>query len=111
MNATLYTRKQHMDEYSGLGDAERFAAHQRYYAQFVTAETIASVVYRIGADGLKASTDRSFNDIPLRDWDVLQFGMPFDRQRVKDAGDFVSLSTVVCVAKEAARMWLSAEEL
>lgn len=105
MTQTLYTRKQHMDEYSGLDDAARHEAHRRYYRQFVTHETVAYVVSSIGADRLVASTDRYFNDIPLTEWDYMQFGLPYDRDKLREAGDFITLSGIVCIAKEAARIY------
>jgi len=103
---TVITRKEYM---SHAGDEDSSSWHDRYYRQFVTDDTVRYVVQAIGADRISASTDPHMNDIPLKQWDYLQYSLHFDRDKVKDAGDFVSLSTVVCVAKAAARMWLDAQ--
>ena len=84
------------------------ATHRQFYAQFVTPEYITYVVGRIGAENLKQSTDEHLNDIGLGRWDMLQDPPKF-RTRLKEAGTFWSLSSRVCVAKEAARQYL--EEL
>lgn len=97
---TVYTRKDYMNEPYEARSTD--APHRRYYAQFVNARTIAYVVGRIGSAKIKASTDRSFNDIPLALWDQLSHGLPL-AMRFENAGDYCTLGGLVCVAKEAAR--------
>lgn len=85
--------------------------HQEYYIQFATERTRRLVAQTIGEARILASTDPHFNDIPLREWDIME-------KRVKDTidrkllgaaegcepGSFIwSLSTAVCVAKCVAR--------
>lgn len=76
--------------------------HRQYYAQFVSCDTIDSVVRRIGADRIIASTDEYFNDIPLAEWDRLGFSMACS---FASRGVSSTLASKVCVAKEAARQY------
>lgn len=92
----------------GAGPAERAALHRAYYAQLVTPATINSVVSFIGADALRKSTDEHLNDIPLSRWDQLTKFLPC--KPFKDLGDYATLSGLVCVAKEAARQWIEADQ-
>lgn len=93
----MITRKQYLDHDK---------THREYYGQFVTPAMLEIVRETIGLDTIKRSTDEHFNDIPLQRWDGLahqpEFREPF-RLKLKEAGDTLSLSAVVCVAKEAAR--------
>lgn len=104
-----FTRKDYMaDPCHAVGnEADRAAAHRRYYAQFVTPYVLSLVRARIGVDRIKASTDRHFNDIPLRLWDQLHpalvQGVANIGAKINGAGFGVSLSDIVCVAKEAAK--------
>lgn len=86
--------------------------HAAYHDQFVTDSVLSIVTNRIGADRIKKSTDKYFNDIPLKEWDrIIGFS---DIQRpsisntlgisnaIREAGDCVSAATLVCVMKAAA---------
>lgn len=103
----IFTRAEYMSSNCHqVGNKEAAAAeHRRYYAQLVCASTIAYVVRTIGADVLRASTDKHFNDIPLAKWDRLTNGLPL-AMRYADLGDYPTLGGQVCVAKEAARQWV-----
>lgn len=93
------TREQHNERCA--------AAHRAYYAQFVNAATVSSVLLRIGKTKLLASTDAHLNDIKLSYWDSLAglpIAMPFNA-----TGDCTTLSGWVCVAKEAARQWIESQ--
>lgn len=79
-------------------------AHHHYYAQFVTEPVINAVVQKIGTKALRGSSDYHLNDIPLQIWDSLSF--PVDKKLLEEAGEGFSLSTKVCIAKTAARIWL-----
>jgi len=97
-----FTRKQYLD------DPERgrpSAKHRRYHGQYVNESTIASVVSRIGADRLVASTDPHFNDIPLDEWYRFGGWLPHSG-RWKELGDHPSDAGWVCIAKEAARQYV-----
>jgi hypothetical protein len=67
----------------------------------------------IGVETLLASTDPHLNDIPLHRWDVMtgslfrQSGM---RAQMRDVGEIRSLSTGVCILKEAARQSIEQEK-
>lgn len=93
----MYTRKQYM---------AKEVTHQEYYEQFGQ-HLIALVANWVGEDRIKASTDESFNDIPLSIWDAMA---PNVRQivgrSIADANGTggISLSDCVCAAKAAARM-------
>jgi hypothetical protein len=75
--------------------------HAEYYGQLVNDSLIRCVSERIGVDAIKASSDEHFNDIPLGRWDSLAASIP--GMVTLPEGEFWSLSTVVCVAKAAAR--------
>jgi len=92
--------------YSDLSEAQREKLHREYYAQFVTPSIRSYVERVIGKPAIKASTDRWFNDIPLRMWDMLDgFIRPHGARVNKQLNDssMWSLSDTVCVAKEAAQ--------
>lgn len=102
----LFTRTDYLLANSAATtEAERMAHHRRYYAQFAGPGAIAYVVGYIGADALRASSDRSFNDIPLHRWDGLTHRLPL-AVSFQSRGDYATLGGLVCVAKEAARQWL-----
>lgn len=92
-------------EYMSASPEDAHAAHRAYYAQFVNQRTIDAVVRAIGADKLLASTDPHFNDIPLWQWDRLMGALPLAAS-LRDAGDYLTLGGVVCIAKEAARQYV-----
>ena len=75
--------------------------HREYYAQFVTPANKADVVRMFGMKALLDSTDKHLNDLPLRKWDTLStYNVA---AKMKEAGDYLTLSSVVCINKEAAR--------
>lgn len=85
------------------------ATHQEYYDQFVSQATINYVVSRIGSETLLASTDKHFNDIPLARWDNLTSHLPL-AITFKAAGDWPTLAGLICVAKAAARQYVTANK-
>lgn len=92
----MNTRKDYMDGK---------ISHQDYYSQFVTTE-IEKIVLRFGKKKLADSLaqDENLNNIPLHAWDRL--GLEIDRsvfRKMKEAGDFDSLTGRVCILKAAAR--------
>ena len=103
MNVTI-TREQY-----GKGEC----THEEYFGQFVT-EPIKTYVCRvIGEQRIMDSFDPHFNDIPLREWDRLspQIATMIDRDKLREAEGWRdpktfpwSLSTAVCIAKQAARI-------
>ena len=101
----VITRKEHMQNL-GEGKAERQSRHNRYYRQFVDPLMLATVELFIGKEKILKSECPHFNDIPLEHWDrcgSIIHSQEFNK-RVQEAQDFVSMSTLVCVAKECARM-------
>ena len=79
--------------------------HAEYYGQFVTPEIIKTVADDIGVERIKKSTDAHLNDIPLHQWDRQAQAPAFAGlgAALKAAGDTLSLSSIVCVAKVAAK--------
>ena len=80
-------------------------AFRAYYAQFITDTVRHNVRAHIGLPRLLASTneDDAFNDIPLRQWDMLP-GLPSHiHESFKERGDWVSPAGTVALYKEAAR--------
>jgi len=89
----MKTRKQYLD--SGC-------THSEYWSQFVTEGHKTTVINRIGLDRLINSKDKHLNDIPLKEWDRIT--APFGTtDKMKEAGDYLTLSGTVCIAKETAR--------
>lgn len=97
----MYTREEYMKDSKTNGKA----AHRKYFGQFVTAGTVATVVRAIGKEKLLASTNEHFNDIPLRLWDRLTPRLSGSEGFAK-AGDYYTLANGVCLAKEAARQFV-----
>jgi hypothetical protein len=84
-----FTRKQYMT---------KECTHREYHGQFVTPRIKSYVLRKFGIDRLTQSTDPHLNDIPLREWEMLDFRADF-----KAAGDYHTIAGEVCVLKEAAR--------
>lgn len=76
-------------------------SHSQYYGQFVTSAVKHAVIFSIGKEAIVKSNDPHFNDIPLRKWHLLSF--PVNSQKLKEAGDYLTLAGKVCIAKQAAR--------
>lgn len=95
----MITREEYMQDSANL--------HNEYYAQFVNPSITHIVLTGIGKDAILNSTDEHFNDIPLRKWDLLSDRIKYEisSKLLKEAGGIRSLSTYVCVAKQAARMF------
>ena len=89
-----YSRKQYIT---------KEVTHREYYEQMVTNQTLRLVSDHIGIARLMKSTDEHLNDIPLKEWDRLAKVASFT---LAD-GEIRSLSTVVCVLKESARILMS----
>lgn len=98
---SIYTREQYLAESFEKGEA----AHRRYYSQFVGPATVAAVARQIGREALLASMDPHLNDIPLHKWDLTTFTLAMP---MKAAGDYLTKSGHVCIAKEAARQFIEA---
>lgn len=85
--------------------------HHSYYIQFATKRTYAIVTLGIGLKRIMDSEDISFNDIPLRNWDLLNESIreSIDTKLKGAAEGFPvgkygwSLSDCVCIAKAVAR--------
>jgi hypothetical protein len=106
------TREEYMDANSTASDT--FKLHHDYYAQFVTPAIMTHVVQRIGRDWIKRAlaTDPHMNSIPLGLWDAMHQWIPsMTRDKRKELGEGNSISTSVCIAKAAARMWANEEPL
>lgn len=103
----VYDRAMHM-----RGECDYFT----YEKQFVSNVSIALVKNHFGAERLLASTNKHFNDIPLRLWDVLaQMSLPahalIGMSQIMNYADGnyqpgTSLSDRVCLLKESARAFV-----
>ena len=95
----MLTRKQYLD-----GEV----SHEDYYGQFSNEVIEAQVVWCLGKDEVRASTDKHMNDIPLARWDGLArldaFGMGRALAAANGTGGY-SLSDQVCALKAAAIKW------
>lgn len=81
--------------------------HRQYYAQFVNAITKSRVANWFGVEQIKEAlqTDEHLNNIPLAKWDgfVTCKQLINVSQKMKAAGDYLTLAGGVCIAKEAAK--------
>lgn len=106
----MITRKEHVSrEY--VDAATAMARHREYYSQFVTPEVKQLVLRHIGRERLLRSKDPHLDDIGLALWDPL-IGHIAGSEVVtllREAGDFLSLGTGVCILKEAARQIIEEE--
>lgn len=92
----MFSRQQYMN---------KECSHEQYFRQFVTPFVKALVQDAIGLEAINASTDKHLNDIPLQRWDRLHPGISeITKALRKHAGECNSISTSVCIAKQAARM-------
>lgn len=103
----VITRKQMMN---------KEATHDEYMRQFVTPETIAFIERNIGRDKIIASTDPSFNDIPLAAWDKVcfhakwphegfRYNLPVPTRPLWTAtGESLTRAVLVSIAKTAAKI-------
>lgn len=100
----MTTREQYLNSLNSCEDTH--AAHRAYYAQFVSAATVAFVAERIGASRILSSTDKHMNDIPLRLWDRLAAPGHYPvAVPLASLGEFQTLGTGVCILKEAAQQF------
>lgn len=81
------------------------SSHRTYYAQFVNSDVKELVLVRVGKPTIMASADAfAFNDVPIRRWDDMAPAVwALCRFKIRELGDSPTLSTAVCIAKEAAR--------
>ena len=78
--------------------------HQQYYHQFVDERIKAIVLCRFDRETLAHhfAKDTFFNTINIRTWDVMS--LPgYVADKLKQAGDYLTLAGQVCVLKQAAR--------
>lgn len=113
----MMTRKEMFERHTKVSHSREATQtlHNEYYRQFVTPEIFNVVCWRIGVDAIERSTDPHFNDIPLRLWDSFKPDVirlcanllveAEEASRPRPGIIYISLSTVVCVAKQAARMY------
>ncbi len=96
----MFTRKDYLAADRGTG------AHRKYYAQLVTPGLLRLVESAFTIKRLKEAyaKDEHFNSIPLIQWDNLSsiISMNVSSSKIKELGDYWTLSGLVCVAKEAA---------
>lgn len=76
--------------------------YSEYYRQFVTEGHLNKVASYIGRDRIVASTCPNFSDIPLKEWDQISAPLGTNEEMQK-VGDYLTLSGMVCISKQAAR--------
>lgn len=110
----MITRQDYMKDSSNL--------HRKYWAQFVNDNVKRYLLSSISKEELLKSTDPHLNDIKLARWDALGgFAFsnttgailrkpqttadiePIEYKLLKEAGEGLSSSAIVCIYKEAAR--------
>lgn len=130
--AALITRKNYMQRsnaaFCGKSGTTAAQEHQLYYSQFVTEETRRHIARFIPVDDLTRALaeDEHLNSISLDQWDVISWrrlddhqtsrsiaagnrtgafcsAIPFNRDAAALAGEDITRSALICIAKEAAR--------
>jgi hypothetical protein len=120
---TMYTRNQLMQDSTGVNFNKDIDQdnHHKFYSQFITPSMVYTVSRQIGIDRIKASKCPHFNDIPLREWDLLAphiksalnkrdrvmagYGIKGDKYVEEHTGSYAfSLSNAVNLAKAAAQI-------
>jgi hypothetical protein len=99
----MYTRQQYIK-----GECN----HRAYYGQFVNKTVTMMVERRFTTERLLRCSDQEyFNTIPLHNWDQLvpAVNAATSRTLLKAAEEGWSLSTGICIAKEAARQIVEAQ--
>ena len=106
-------RQEYLEKYTNAKTKEeRIKVFKNYYGQFITDEVINTVIKMIGEKNILESKDDSFNDIPLKKWDLwAQIYCNLIYRKFKEVGDFWTPAGAVCVAKEAARIWKERQKL
>ena len=111
----IITRQDYMKDSSNM--------HRKYYGQFVNENVKRTLLFTISKAELLSSKDEHLNDISMRKWDALGgFAFrgsemimkptsiePVDIKLIREAGEGVSASTMVCIYKEAARQIIEEE--
>lgn len=97
-SSTIKSRKEYLNGTVSLSE---------YYSQFLDTDLASRIVSAIGESKILKSEDPHFNDIPLRKWDALLPLVQYSNAPtlLKEAGDYLTLSGAVCIAKEAARQF------
>lgn len=95
-------------EYMAASLEDQPQAHRAYYGQFVDDFLKETIARNFGVDRLKRAfaRDEHFNTIPLIEWDAynpLFTQLDSLPKAVRNVGDQWSMSTSVCIVKEAAR--------
>jgi len=90
----MWTRKDYINEK---------CSHQEYYGQFYTHQLVDYIRRTVGEKRIKKSKDKYFNDISLSVWDAQAVTVRRMVGDISKYGESWTLSTAVCIAKEAAR--------
>ena len=91
------------EEYMSFAGRRDLSLHREYFSQFVNDNVKISVLANYSKDELTKALeeDEHLNGIPLRKWDNMW--CPVSHLKLKEAGESWTLSTKVCILKEAAR--------
>jgi len=93
----MFTRSDYMSD---------VCTYDQYYSQFVTDAVRERVSSSIGLDRILKSTCEHMNDIGLNSWDRIGI-TSHTGDKVRAAGDNVTLATALCINKAAARQILT----
>ena len=81
--------------------------HRQYYGQFITIGYVKMIGSVFGYETLKTALEENENlsTIKLERWDSITVPLGTG-QLMKEQGDYLTLSAIVCIAKEGARQFL-----
>lgn len=89
--------------FSAIDFREGLCSPREFYRQFIDQTVIEIVSVGIGERDIKKSRDRYFNDIDMRQWDLVAVAVRrYLKKRIEDAGAYASNALLVCIQKEAA---------
>jgi len=100
----MYTRKQYI-----ANEVNR----REYFGQFVDKDIKEAILNYFTLERLLSSKDEHLNDIPLQEWDhitgyekIVSYPLcihPELRNKLRETGENISASGLVCIYKEAAK--------
>lgn len=90
----MFTRKNYL---------EKKCTHSQYYNQFLNENLENYIADYIGKEAILKSNFENFSDIELTKFEVCHTAGV--NQKMRELGDYLTLSGVVCINKQACKNW------
>ena len=89
--------------FSAADYRDGLCSSREFYRQFIDQTVIDIVLAGIGERDIKKSRDRYFNDIGMRQWDLVAAAVRrYLRKKIESVGAYASNALLICIQKEAA---------